>query len=202
MPGDNSVTNLIDGLIAGDEADIERLWDRYFERLVRLAAARLPAHGRRSFDEEDVALSAFQSFCGRAGRGQFPRLSDRDDLWRILATITVRKALETWRYQNRQRRGGGRLVGESALLGHNNDKRGGLAEFLGCEPTPEDAAEFADDYRRFLARLEQPALLTVALRRLEGQSTSEIAEALKVSPRTVERKLQLIRAIWSEASQT
>ena len=201
MPDENSVTNLIDGLKAGDDADIERLWDRYFERLVRLAAARLPAHGRRSFDEEDVALSAFQSFCGRAGRGQFSQLSDRDDLWRLLATITVRKALETRRYQNRKRRGGGRLVGESALIGHDNDERDGLAEFLGREPTPEDAAEFADDYRRFLARLEQPALLTVALRRLEGQSTSEIAEALKVSTRTVERKLQLIRAIWSEASQ-
>ena len=35
-----------------------------------------------AFDEEDVAISAFQSFCERAARGQFPKLNDRNDLWR------------------------------------------------------------------------------------------------------------------------
>jgi DNA-directed RNA polymerase specialized sigma24 family protein len=195
----------IDGIKAGDGPDIERLWDRYFTRLVRLAAARLPANTRRSFDEEDVALSAFQSFCDRAGRGQFPQLSDRDDLWRLLATITVRKALHTMRQQTRQKRGGGHVLGESALLvggaaTAGGDGGDGLADILGREPTPEEVAGFADDYRRFLARLKEPALLTIALRRLEGQSTRDIARALDVSTKTVERKLQLIRAIWSEES--
>jgi DNA-directed RNA polymerase specialized sigma24 family protein len=196
----NSVTIWIDGIKAGDGSDIERLWDRYFERLVRLAAARLPAHSRRSFDEEDVALSAFQSFCDRAGRGQFPQLSDRDDLWRLLATITVRKALDTIRQQSRQKRGGGQVLGESALLVGAGTEGEGLAEVLSREPTPDEVAGFAEDYHRFLARLQEPPLRTIALRRLEGQTTREIARALDVSTKTVERKLQLIRAIWSEES--
>jgi DNA-directed RNA polymerase specialized sigma24 family protein len=196
----NSVTIWIDGIKAGDGADIERLWDRYFERLVRLAAARLPAHSRRSFDEEDVALSAFQSFCDRAGRGQFPQLSDRDDLWRLLATITVRKALDTIRQQSRQKRGGGQVLGESGLLVGAGTEGDGLAEVLSREPTPDEVAGFAEDYHRFLARLQEPPLRTIALRRLEGQTTREIARALDVSTKTVERKLQLIRAIWSEES--
>jgi DNA-directed RNA polymerase specialized sigma24 family protein len=196
----NSVTIWIDGIKAGDGSDIERLWDRYFERLVRLAAARLPAHSRRSFDEEDVALSAFQSFCDRAGRGQFPQLSDRDDLWRLLATITVRKALDTIRQQSRQKRGGGQVLGESALLVGAGTEGDGLAEVLSREPTPDEVAGFAEDYHRFLARLQEPPLRTIALRRLEGQTTREIARALDVSTKTVERKLQLIRAIWSEES--
>jgi RNA polymerase sigma factor (sigma-70 family) len=196
----NSVTIWIDGIKAGDGSDIERLWDRYFERLVRLAAARLPAHSRRSFDEEDVALSAFQSFCDRAGRGQFPQLSDRDDLWRLLATITVRKALDRIRQQSRQKRGGGQVLGESALLVGAGTEGDGLAEVLSREPTPDEVAGFAEDYHRFLARLQEPPLRTIALRRLEGQTTREIARALDVSTKTVERKLQLIRAIWSEES--
>jgi RNA polymerase sigma factor (sigma-70 family) len=196
----NSVTIWIDGIKAGDGSDIERLWDRYFERLVRLAAARLPAHSRRSFDEEDVALSAFQSFCDRAGRGQFPQLSDRDDLWRLLATITVRKAIDTIRQQSRQKRGGGQVLGESALLVGAGTEGEGLAEVLSREPTPDEVAGFAEDYHRFLARLQEPPLRTIALRRLEGQTTREIARALDVSTKTVERKLQLIRAIWSEKS--
>jgi DNA-directed RNA polymerase specialized sigma24 family protein len=195
---EDSITMWIDGIKTGDESDIQRLWDRYFERLVRLAAARLPARGRRSFDEEDVALSAFHSFCNRAGRGQFPQLSGRDDLWRLLATITVRKAIETMRHQTRKRRGGGRVLGESALLVGEGASGEGLAEVLGREPTPDQVASFADDYRRFLARLREPVLLSIALRRLEGESVEEIARALNVSTRTVDRKLQLIRAIWSE----
>jgi DNA-directed RNA polymerase specialized sigma24 family protein len=202
MAHDNSVTVWIDGVKAGDGADIRRLWDRYFERLVRLAGARMPAHCRRAFDEEDIAISAFQSFCDRAGRGQFPQLSDRDDLWRLLATITVRKALDTMRRQTRQKRGGGRVLGESALLaGEGADAEGdGVAEVLSREPTPEEVAGFADDYNRFLDRLRDPALRSVAIRRLEGHSTQEIARTLNVSTKTIDRKLQLIRAIWSRGN--
>jgi DNA-directed RNA polymerase specialized sigma24 family protein len=195
---ENSVTLWIDGIKAGDDADIHRLWDRYFERLVRLAGARLPTHSRRSFDEEDVALSAFQSFCSRAGQGQFPRLNGRDDLWRLLATITVRKALDTLRHQNRQKRGGGRVLGESALPAGGDASGEGLAEVLSREPTPAEVARFADDYCRFLAGLREPGMRTVALQRLEGQSTREIAQSLNVSTKTIERKLQLIRTIWSQ----
>jgi DNA-directed RNA polymerase specialized sigma24 family protein len=197
---EDAVTLWLDGIKAGDGTDIQRLWDRYFQRLVRLAGAKLPAHCRRAFDEEDVALSAFQSFCDRAGRGQFPKLSDRDDLWRLLATITVRKALDTIRHQTRRKRGGGNVLGESALLvgGDNADQGEGLGAVLGREPTPEEVVQLADDCRRFLAKLQDPSLRSIALRRLEGQTTPEIAAATKVSTKTIERKLRLIRAIWSE----
>jgi DNA-directed RNA polymerase specialized sigma24 family protein len=195
---EESVTIWLDGIKAGDGTDIQKLWNRYFQRLVRLAGKKLPAHCRRAFDEEDIALSAFQSFCDRAGRGQFPRLSDRDDLWRLLATITVRKALDTMRRQSRQKRGGGHVLGESALLVAGDHDGDGLGEVLGREPTPEAAARFADDYQRFLSKLEDPALRSIALRRLEGQTAPQIAAATKVSTKTIERKLRLIRAIWSE----
>ena len=200
MSHDDPVTLWLDGIKAGDNLDIHRLWNRYFQRLVRLAGSKLPPHCRRAFDEEDVALSAFQSFCDRAGRGQFPRLNDRDDLWRLLATITVRKALDTMRHQVRQKRGGGHVLGESALLvNQGGEGEGeGLAEVLGREPTPEDVARFADDYRSLLAKLNDPSLRSIAQRRLEGQTTQQIAVANKVSTKTIERKLQLIRAIWNQ----
>jgi DNA-directed RNA polymerase specialized sigma24 family protein len=202
MSYEDSVTIWISGIKAGDNADIQRLWDRYFRRLVRLAGAKLPAHSRRAFDEEDVALSAFQSFCDRAGRGQFPQLSDRDDLWRLLATITVRKALDKVRHQTRKKRGGGHVLGESALLVGDDKASDGLSEVLAKEPTPEHVAQFAEDYHRLLAKLKDPELQSVALRRLEGRSTQEIAAANRVSTKTIERKLKLIRAIWSQETAT
>jgi DNA-directed RNA polymerase specialized sigma24 family protein len=198
VPNEDSVTAWIDGVASGDEADVRKLWDRYFERLVRLAGSRLAPHSRRSFDEEDVALSAFQSFCDRAGRGRFPRLEGRDDLWRLLATIVVRKAAAAARGEARLKRGGGRVLGESAMRAGADAGEAALARVLSREPTPEEAALFADGCLRSLERLREPSVRSVALRRLEGWSTSEIARSLDVSPRTVERKLELIRAIWSD----
>ena len=91
MEDENSVTLWLEGLREGNDADVKRLWDRYFQRLVKLASTRLPGNARRVTDEEDVALSAFHSFCDRVSSGQFPQLADRDDLWRILVTNHVPK---------------------------------------------------------------------------------------------------------------
>ncbi len=200
MPDDASVSGWLEGLRAGDEADIQRLWDRYFEQLVRLAGKKLPGHARREFDEEDVALSAFHSFCERVSQGQFPQLADRDDLWRLLVTITARKAVSTVRHQNRKKRGGGKVQGESVFLEPGGDEAAndGLAGFLSREPTPEVAAQFAEEYDRLIDKLQNPALKTIALRTLEGYTADEIAAQLGTSPRTVHRKLQLIRALWDE----
>ena len=49
------VLDWLDGLKAGDDADIARLWDRYFDKLVRLAGSRLPGHALRGYDAEDAA---------------------------------------------------------------------------------------------------------------------------------------------------
>jgi DNA-directed RNA polymerase specialized sigma24 family protein len=197
---DASVSHWLDGLRAGDDADITRLWDRYFLRLVGLARTKLPSPTRREFDEEDVALSAFHSFCERAGRGEFPQMIDRNDLWRLLSTITARKVTSSIRHRTRQKRGGGRVLGESALFERDALDDTGVSQFLSHEPNPEDAAAFAEDYERLFTRLSNPVLKEVARLRLEGKSSEEIAAELGVSARTVDRKLQLIRALWEDES--
>src|SRR5262249_60440953 len=92
--GDGSVTRWLGPLKAGDELAAQRIYERYFETLVGLARARLRDTRRGAEDEEDIALSAFDSFCAAAARGRFPKLDDRNDLWRGLVTITGRKAAE------------------------------------------------------------------------------------------------------------
>jgi DNA-directed RNA polymerase specialized sigma24 family protein len=197
MEGENSVSLWLDGLREGNDADVKRLWDRYFQRLVNLASTRLPGHARRVTDEEDVALSAFHSFCDRVGRGQFPQLADRDDLWRILVTITFRKVAESMRHQTRLKRGGGAVLGQSIKMG-DSEIDDGMARVLSREPTPEAAAQFAEDYERLLEKLEDSTLRSIAVRKLEGHSREEIALALGTSIRTVDRKLTLIRLMWQE----
>jgi DNA-directed RNA polymerase specialized sigma24 family protein len=196
MAGDDSVTLWLDGVKAGDDLAIRNLWDRYFHRLTLVAANRLPAHARRDIDEEDVALSAFHRFCDDAGRGKYPQLDGRDDLWRLLVVITSRKVVGLIRHRGRRKRGGGMVVGESALQEATDAGGEGLAQFLGREPSPQLAAELADDSQRLLDALGSETLRTVALLRLEGHTAEEIGRSLEISPRSVERKLRLIRKIW------
>ena len=70
---------------------------------------------RVAADEEDVALSAFDSFCRGAQRGRFPQLDDRDNLWRLLVVITSRKAVDLAQHEGppevRRRRARGGLAG-------------------------------------------------------------------------------------------
>jgi hypothetical protein len=68
MPPEASVTQWIDRLEAGDPDAAQKLWERYFLRLVGLARKKLRAVPRRAADEEDVALSAFDHIWGQEGR--------------------------------------------------------------------------------------------------------------------------------------
>src|SRR5262245_30439251 len=107
MPSDESVTGWLMRFQEGDRAAAQQPWQRYFHRLVGLARGRLQGRQRRVADEEDVALSAFNSFFAGLEQGRFPSVHDRDDLWRVLVTLTTRKAQHQVRDQARQKRGGG-----------------------------------------------------------------------------------------------
>jgi DNA-directed RNA polymerase specialized sigma24 family protein len=191
MSSDLSVTRLIALLKAGDRAASQRLWEAYFGRLVRLARARLRNTVGGIADEEDVALSAFDSFYRRAERGQFPRLNDRNDLWQLLFVLTVRKAINLVHYQGRKSRGGGRVQSLNDL------ENLGADEVLGAEPSPELAAQMTEECRRLLARLNDETLRSVALWKMEGYTNVEIAAKLGCVEQTVERKLRTIRLVWS-----
>jgi hypothetical protein len=67
-----SVTVWIESLKAGDADAAQKLWRRYFEALVRLARERLRGAPRAVADEEDAALSAFDSFVRGTARGRYP----------------------------------------------------------------------------------------------------------------------------------
>jgi DNA-directed RNA polymerase specialized sigma24 family protein len=203
---DGSITQWIGSLKAGDREAVAPLWNRYFEKMVRLARARLDG-GRRAGveDEEDLALSAFESFCDRAERGLFPMLSDRDDLWKLLITLTKRKVFDLHQRENRQKRGGGKVVCASALDDQGNssgEEFAVLAEIATSEPTPEFAAQIADEFGRLLTLLKEEKLRQIALLKMEGYSHAEIGARLGCAEKTVENKVRLIRMRWEEDAKT
>jgi DNA-directed RNA polymerase specialized sigma24 family protein len=186
MASEDSVTRWIDQLQAGDLAAAQPLWERFFPQLVELARSKLLGAKTHGADEEDVALSAFDSFCRGVKRGRFPDLEDRDNLWKLLVVLTGRKVCRLIRDERRLKRGGAQPVGADR----------DLAKVLSQEPSPEFAAECAETCQRLLDRLGDAELRTIALSKMEGYTTKEIAGRLNRAPRSIERKLRLIRGLW------
>lgn len=188
MSADGSVTNWIEKLKAGDGDGAQQLWERYYGQLVDLARKHLLGLSRRVSDEEDIALSAFHSFCQAVAGQRYPRLDSRDDLWQLLIMHTTRKAVDQRRYQQRLKR--------SAPA--SADQLAAAEDLVGSEPDPQFAALAIEQFRLLLDKLQDQDLQLIALRKLEGYANQEIARLLDCSLRSIERKLAIIRATWAD----
>jgi DNA-directed RNA polymerase specialized sigma24 family protein len=199
---DDDISDWVDRLRKGDNRAAQAVWECYFDKLVALSRQKLAAFPRRAVDEEDVALSALKSFCRGAASDRFPKLDDRHDLWKVLVTITARKVVAQRRRYFSQKRGGGKVRGESVFLPHaaeHEEGRDGIDQVLGREPTPEVAAMLAEQCSGLLGQLDDRQK-PIALLKMEGFTNQEIAEQLDVALRTVERRLDQIRQAWSAES--
>jgi DNA-directed RNA polymerase specialized sigma24 family protein len=192
-------TTWIELLVAGDSRAAQKAWQHYHERLIALARRRLGGL-RRVADEEDVVVVAFHSFLQGLKAGRFPDLTDRHDLWKVLVTLTARKSIDQRQRENRQKRGGGKVVRQSA--GAADSDWAQLSQVIGTEPTPAFAAEVAEQFEILLAELDDATLSRIAVAKLEGYTNQELAQMLGCGVRTIERKLNLIRAVWEKRANS
>jgi RNA polymerase sigma factor (sigma-70 family) len=198
MASRGSVTHWIAALKAGDSAAAQPLWERYYSQLIALARKKFPPARRRATDEEDVVQNAFHSFFRAVGQGRFPQLDDRDSLWRLLVVITANKCLKQLAHDSRQKRGGGLAASPIGIDELEADEEAAIVQFVGAEPTPDFAAQVAEECRRLLELLGDESLRKVAVWKMEGYDNHEIADLLGCSRRTIARKLDAIRMLWSQ----
>jgi RNA polymerase sigma factor (sigma-70 family) len=201
MEHEASVTKLIPLLRAEDKSARDMaaglIWQRYFRDLLDLARKNLDKKVRRRADEEDVLVSMFQSFCARQVRGEF-HLADRDELWRLLVTITLRKARNLARDHHRDRRDIAREQTQSGAVNDDSSCPGwALEQMDDSAPSPEEAAALNEALERRLESLDSLELREIALWRLEGYTNREIADRLDCTERSVERRMERIRSKWT-----
>ena len=203
MPTRGSVTRLIIDL-RSDEAAVRELaarlvWGRYFQELLALARSHLSARIRGREDEEDVLQSMYKSFCLRQRRGDFD-LSSRDELWKLLVQITLRKARNTANRHLQGKRDVRRDAGDAAAPAVDFDEPTALLNQLDIdEPTPAEAALLNEALEQRFRALREPELRLIAQKKLEGFTNQEIASEMQCTVRTVERKLTRIRTYWGRA---
>lgn len=183
MDQDSSPTELLQRYRQGDPDAARGLFDRYAQRLCRLAEQHLSRQLAGRVDGEDVVQSALRTFFLRSARGEF-QIDSRVQLWQLLAKITVRKARE----QARRHTAGPRDVG-AEQPGMADDW---LLKAATDEPGPEEAIILMDQIESLLRGL--PDLYGQILeRRLQGHSVAEIAGQLGVSRQNVYRALEVLQ---------
>jgi DNA-directed RNA polymerase specialized sigma24 family protein len=197
---DELTASLIAGLRRGEPGAIYGLWDRYFPKILKQARTQLASYPRRSFDEEDVALSVFDTLQRGARAGRFENLKSRSNLWALLVALTRQKVIDRMRREGRMKRGGGRVRGDSVFAARAAEACG-LDQFADDEPAPEFFVCLDEEYRRLTGLLRDEVIRRVATLRLEGLSNEEIAEQIGISLRAVQRKVRLIEDRWTQELQ-
>jgi hypothetical protein len=194
----SSITRWIHALREGDEIAAHTIWSRYFNQLSVVARRYLKAAPQRMADDEDVVVTAFNSFFQGIKDNRFNRLNSREDLWQILVMLTSRHAISQAIAENCQKRGGGTVRTESAVTGYGiGNVPTALTVISGESPTPEFIVQMLQQCEYLVTSLPSQLLRDIALLRFEGFLCAEIAERVNRSVRTVERKLLMIRTQWT-----
>ena len=183
----------------GDSASTTRLWEDYFERIGRSISGRLTSQGRRFEDQEDVANSVLRTFFRRASLGQFKELGDKDQLWKLLLTIAIRKANDYRKRSMAERRGGkANVLGQD--LGDDSEHVAAI-ELVACPDgqLPDADIRAHELFESVMQRMPDDKTRDVVLLHLQGAEKHQIAEMQKCSTRTVERRMQNAITIWTRA---
>jgi DNA-directed RNA polymerase specialized sigma24 family protein len=178
---DDDFRDLMARLHAGDDAAETLVFRRFVDRLIVLASSQFDAWMRDHADVEGVVLSAYKSFFIRNGRGDFD-LAGWDDLWALLAYITLRKCGKRQRFARAARRDAAREVSVS---------RGSadLAWLADRAPTPFEAATLNETVA-LLFQAMKPDDRPIVEQILMGYTAEQVAEQLHCSERTVRRVRQ------------
>ena len=190
---------LLERLVSGSEDAFVQIFNESIERLRHRIANRMPKDLRRHTDEEDVALSVMNSFIGgiRQG-GRFKKLKDKSDLWQILGMLTKQKIAKHIRRHQAQKRGAGEVRGESVFPAPGDNAAFGLGGYAAAQVEVRDVLISSEEIDRLFQKLNSEVLRDIAIMKLEGYEQDEIAKELEISPRTVGRKLAMIREQWSD----
>lgn len=181
----------------GDVEATEQLFFYFAERLSRLAQRYLSPKLAPRVDGGDVMQSALKSFLVRASAGQF-RIENSQDMWKLLVTITVRKARQQVRVHNAEIRAVDREVPQP-LAGEVS-----IVDQLTEEPSVAEAVACAEEIDR-LVKDDPPEYARVLELRLADYSIREIADELRLTKGTIESILNVFKSRlarrWNELSR-
>lgn len=177
---------LVERWQSGSQTAAQQLFDNYVNRLLLLARWHISDRLRTRIDPDDVVQSVFRTFFFRVKNDSFT-FDEADDLFKLLARITLHKTLRQVAYHRASRRSPER---EQPASRTEDDA---LMQLMDTEPDPETVVEFADHLKTFLGKFSNQEQQIIELR-LQGHTSEEIAEKLGTYDRKIRRVLERIHA--------
>lgn len=192
MQDSSSISEWIVGLRdSGDEIAALKLWERINPRVRELSHRWIQRIGMPvSFDEDDISISVFATFCDRLQSKLLPDLHDREGLWRLLILMTARKVNDYAKMARAKKRMSATDNPDVAL--------DNISELRDTAIEPSLEIMMQEQCQKMLKNLGDPVLESVVLLKMEGYSNTEIAERLQYSRRTIQRMLLLVKDIWGQ----
>lgn len=194
-----SITRLLGPFKGNDRQAAAEIWHRYRHLLVTLADRWLRGVSRRSVDEDDIAQAAFLQCWKQVTAGKYSELADREDLERILRDPVGKTAMDHKRNASAQKRGGGRVLGDSAIL--TSPESSSLAGVAGIAErnvmAPDELAEFHATWTRLFEMLTSSEHEIATARLADFTVTDkELAEQFECSVSLIRLRLKTIRKKW------
>ncbi|MDF1747070.1 MAG: ECF-type sigma factor [Gimesia sp.] len=190
-PEDGSISHLWRQMQTGDQHVSSDLYSRLLPRMYAIAQKSVGPIVQRGVELDDIVQSAMVSFWKYSDAGKLSSNLNRNDLWCLISVFTTRKMKKHIRRESAQKRGAGKVLGEHGIQGVDGAGER-LDELVPQVPTQE--------YDLAIEELLNPLdeeLTRIALLKLSEYTNIEISKMLDCTERTVERKLHLIREIWS-----
>ena len=174
----------------GDKSAANKLFEYLYFRMKRLAAKH---YSGNTYDSDDVANSAIANLFISIREGKYDEIADRDQLWKLAAVITLNKARNRARYEKAEKR-----VERGQQIELSDES---LAELSRAHEDPHFQALVKEECHKLIESIKRKEVKLVALLRIEGYTTEEIAKHLKCTRRSVQRRLSLIKAVWNKMLQ-
>lgn len=197
------------GMRSGDDDDVAlvfRVWQMLLTKFARIFIAK---HKQRVIDPEHVSAETLEQFFLELQRGLVdeagqPRpIQSRSDLWRMLIHRLKNLTLKRIRYEEAEKRGGGRITGESGLMepgkGFDPGAINQVEDWRRAENNSEEDEEIKEQREFLMAVIRQqndPPLLVIAQGLLDLLSVDELRVSSGLSRSSVHRKINRIREIW------
>jgi RNA polymerase sigma factor (sigma-70 family) len=170
MSDSDATKAFLEELNKGRDSAIDEAFERYFDRLRRLAARKMGPH--IPAEPKSIAMSVIGSFIAGIRQRRF-EFKDSHKLWNMLVTVTLHKIIR----RVPKRRGEPFPTDFIGLLNR--------------EPDQEDVAIVEDLIETLLAGLESPYPEILSMR-LAGDTQEEIAERLNMTRAAVRSRLERI----------
>jgi DNA-directed RNA polymerase specialized sigma24 family protein len=190
-----SVTQQIVNLLAREQPSLAqfRLSEYFFGRLVQAIDKQFRLRGKAT--AEDVANSALRIVFEGIDCGRYQNFTHRHDMWMLLLTVAVRKAMNRIRDELRH---DGQARREADATVPDSEDCAFLEQLADAAPAPALVAEVEERCQNLLSLLPDD-LRQIAEWKLARYDHKEIAGKRGCSVRTIEVKVCRIKSIWKQA---